>query len=83
VYVDQQIVPTSIRRSPIQFSDGMVGVFPAPTEIKTMPMNEIMTPYQILRCIFSMSKTELNIATKRGVVAKIREELPAVVRNMP
>jgi hypothetical protein len=61
----------------------MVGVFPAPTEIKTMPINEIMTPYQILRCIFSICKTELKTATKRGVVAKISEELPAVVRDMP
>jgi hypothetical protein len=61
----------------------MVGVFPTPTEIKTMPMNEIMTPHQIIRYIFSMSKTEPNIATKRGFGAKVREELPAVLRNMP
>jgi hypothetical protein len=47
--------------------------------MKMMPMNESKTPYQILRCIFSMYETELKTATKRGVVAKISEELPAVV----
>ena len=34
------------------------------TEMKMMPINESKTPYQILRCIFSMCKTELKTATK-------------------
>ena len=83
VYVDQQIAPASINRSPIQLWFAMVMVFPAPTTIRTMPMNESMTLCQIFRSTFSTPNIELRRAMNMGVVANINEELPAVVRAIP
>ena len=49
VYVAQQIVPVNIKRSPIKLCVDRASVSLAPNEMKIMPTNEIMTPYNILR----------------------------------
>lgn len=83
VYADQQIVHASIRRSPIKLCSVIVRVSSAPPTIRVTPMNESMTLCQIFLSIFSMPRIELRRAMNMGVVANIREELPAVVRAMP
>lgn len=74
---------SNIRRSPITLWSVTVRTFPDPSTIERMPINESVMLYQTLRSTLSKPKAELKRATKMGVVAKIREELLAVVRAMP
>jgi len=68
VYVDQQIVAASIRKSPIQPLSVIINVPPAPYTTKKTPINESITLCQTFRLTLSTPKTELKRATKMGVV---------------
>ena len=56
---------------------------PDPKTIMDTPKKDRKMLCQTLRSTFSVPKTELKRDTNMGVVAKISEEFPAVVRKIP
>ncbi len=77
------MVPVSMRMSPIRLCSVRVKGFPEPKTIRATPRKDMITLCQTLRSTFSTCKSELKSVTNMNVVAKISEELPAVVREIP